>query len=133
VLAEVAEFIEFGMKAGADDAGFGGDGGRLVGEGFFEALADVGEFIDLIVEDADEIAAAGGRRSNKILEDGKLREGLAEGKEFARRGEAESDAAGEALEILNAAKLFANFAADDGLFEEMFDGAEAGGDGVWID
>src|SRR5208337_1274318 len=46
--------------------------------------------------------------------------------------QAEGDAAGEALEVLDTAQLFADFAADNSLLEEMFDGFEAGGDGVWI-
>ena len=132
VLAEIAELVEFGVIAGADDAGFGGDGGRLVGEGFFEAFADIGELVDFLEEDADEVAATGLRRGEEFLQDGELREGFAEGEEFAGSGEAKSDAAGEALEVLDAAQLFADFAADDGLLEEMFDGFEAGGDGVWI-
>jgi hypothetical protein len=35
VLAQIAEFVEFGMVPGADHAGFGGGSGRLVGNGFF--------------------------------------------------------------------------------------------------
>ena len=50
-----------------------------------------------------------------------MREGLAEGEEFARRSKAEGDAAGEAFEVLNAAKFLADFAADDGLLQKMRD------------
>jgi hypothetical protein len=85
------------------------------------------------VEFAEEIAAAGLRWGEEIFQDGELPEGFAEGKEFARGGEAERDAAGEALEVLNAAEFLANLAADNGLLEEMGNGAEAGLDGVEID
>jgi len=43
------------------------------------------------------------------------------------------DAAGEAFEILNAAEFLADFAADDGLLQEMGYGAEAGFDDVEIE
>ena len=41
VLAEVAEFVEFGVVAGTDHAGFGGGGRRLVSDGFFKLFTDV--------------------------------------------------------------------------------------------
>ena len=43
------------------------------------------------------------------------------------------DAAGEALEILNAAQLFADFAAYDGLLDEVSDGVEARCNGFAVD
>jgi hypothetical protein len=46
---------------------------------------------------------------------------------------AEGDAAGEALEVLNAAKLFADFAADHGLLGEVGDGVKTSFDGFAID
>ena len=133
VLAEVAEFVKFDVVAGAEDAGFGGGGGRLVGDGTLELFADVGELVEFFVEIAKKIAATGLRRREEILEDGELSKGFAKGKEFARAGEAERDTAGEAFEVLNAAKLLANFAAHDGLLQEMGDGAEAGFDGAGIE
>ena len=84
VLAEVAEFVEFGVIVGADDAGVGGERGRLVGDGALEAFADVGEFVDFVVEAAEEVAAAFGWGGEEILEDGELGQGFAEGDEFAR-------------------------------------------------
>src|SRR5258708_2130929 len=72
-------------------------------------------------------------RREESFQDRELREGFAEGEKFARGGETESDAAGEAFEILNAAEFLANFAADYGLLQEMGYGAEAGFDGVEID
>ena len=73
VLAEVAKFVEFGVIAGADHAGFGGGGWRLVGDGLFEFFADVCKFIDFVVEIAEEIAAAGLRRGEEIFQDRELR------------------------------------------------------------
>ena len=46
---------------------------------------------------------------------------------------AEGDAAGEAFEVLNAAQLFADFAAHDGLLDEVSDGVEAGFHGFAVD
>ena len=69
----------------------------------------------------------------KFLSVGKLRERFAKRDEFARRRKAERDAAGEAFEIEDAAKLFADFAADDGLLDELRDGAEARFDGFAVD
>ena len=62
-----------------------------------------------------------------------MRQGAAESDKFARRGETQGDAAGQALEVENAAKLFADFAADDGLLDELGDGVEAGFDGFAVD
>ena len=133
VLAQIAEFVELGVEAVANDSGIGGERRRLVGDGVFEALADVGEFVDFVVEMAKEIAAAFGRSGEEIFERRKLRERFAQRDEFARRCEAERDAAGEAFEIEDAAELFADFAADYGLLDELRDGAVARFDGFAID
>ncbi len=66
VFADIAKLIEFGVIAGADHAGFAGGGGRLVGEGAFEFFADVGEFVDFLVEFAEEITAAGLGRGDEV-------------------------------------------------------------------
>ena len=47
VLAEVAQFVEFGVVTAADHARVGGERRRLVGDGAFEPLAHVGKFVDL--------------------------------------------------------------------------------------
>jgi len=73
------------------------------------------------------------RRRDKILEQGKLPKGFAESEKFARRGEAEGDSAGEAFEVLNAAKFLADFTADDGLLKEVGDSCEASFDGIGIE
>src|SRR6266480_4210516 len=82
---------------------------------------------------ADEVAAATGRSVEKILEDRDLRKRFAERDEFVGCSETQSDAAREALEVEDAAEFFADFAADDGLLDEMLDGVEASFDGVAID
>ena len=50
MLAEVAQFVELGVVAAANDAGIGGERGGLVGDGAFEAFADVGELVDFVVQ-----------------------------------------------------------------------------------
>ena len=57
---------------------------------------------------------------------------FAQGDEFARRGEAESDAAGEALEVLNAARSL-RISPRDTVCDEIRDGVEAGFDFVAVD
>ena len=79
VLAEVAQFVELGVKAGTNDAGIGSESGRLVGEGAFEAVADVGKFVNFVEEETEKGAAASGRRREEIAQDRKLCEGLAQG------------------------------------------------------
>src|SRR5258707_3711092 len=77
VLAEVAQLVELGVEAAADDAGIGGESGRLVGEGGFKDLAHIGEFVDLVVEAAEEGAAAGRPRGaqNPSLPPARMRVG----------------------------------------------------------
>ena len=53
VLAEVAQFIEFGVVSGADNARIRRDGGRLIGDGLLEPLAHIGQFVNLAVEVAE--------------------------------------------------------------------------------
>jgi len=77
VLAEIAELVQVGVKAGADDAGVGCESGRFVGERAFEAIADVGKLIDFIEKKTKKGAAASRRRSQKIAQDRKLRERFA--------------------------------------------------------
>jgi hypothetical protein len=88
VLAQIAQLIKLGVIATADNAGIGREGGRLVGNGALEALAHVGELIDLVVEEAEEVAAAFGRSGEKIFEHGDGRERFSKGNQFPGRGEA---------------------------------------------
>src|SRR5258707_15355972 len=99
------------MKAAADDAGIAGERGRLVGEGAFEAVADVAELVDFVMEAAEEFAAAGGRRHHETLEHGKLRGRFGQREKLPGGGEAGRGAAGDALSIGKAAQFFAGFAA----------------------
>lgn len=132
VLAEIAKFVELGVKTVADDARIRGESGRFVGKSTFEAFADVRKFIDFVEEKTKKRAATGRRRREEIAQDGKLRERFAKSEEFARRSEAERYAAGEALEILNTFEFLADFAPDDGLLDELRDGVEAGFDGFAV-
>src|SRR5947207_5249691 len=74
---------------------------------------------------AEERAAASWSRSHEISQNWKLRQGFPEGDEFAWACLAQCDSAGEAFKILNAAKLFANFAAHYRLLNEVRDRVEA--------
>src|SRR5258708_39306073 len=89
VLAEVAQLSELDVKAAADDAGIGGESGRIVGEGTFPDFAAIGELVDLVVKMAENIAAAHGGRRYKSFEESELREGFARRGELARLDEAE--------------------------------------------
>ncbi len=125
VLAEVAKLVELAVIAAANDAGIVGESRRLVGNGAFEALANVGEFVDLAMQMAEQRAAADRRRRQEILQHRKLYQRFAQRNKFARRCQPESNAAREPFEVLNAAELFANFAAHHGLLHEMRNGLEA--------
>ena len=125
VLAQVAELVQLAVIAAADHPGFGGQGRRIVGDGTLEPLADVGEFVELLVEMTKKLAAACGLRCEEILEHGKLRERFAQGHELAWGREAKCNAAGEALQVENAFELFADFAAHDGLLDKVRDRIEA--------
>src|SRR5260221_9914995 len=49
----------------ADDAGIGGESGWIVGEGTFKDFADIGEFVDFVVEVPEKLAAASGRSEER--------------------------------------------------------------------
>jgi len=68
VLAEVAQLVQLGVEAAANDAGLGGQRGRFIGDGVFKKFADVGEFVDFVVNPAKKIAAARGWRHHEILQ-----------------------------------------------------------------
>src|SRR5882724_1680240 len=132
VLAEVTKFVEFGMEARADHAGIGGESWGLIGDTAFEGFTNVSELVNFIVQTAKQRAAAGRSWRDEISEDRKLRQGFTKRYQLAWAGLAESDAAGEAFKILNAAKLLADFAADDGLLNKMSNCVEAFFDGVAV-
>jgi len=123
VLAEVAQFVELGVKAGTNDAGIGSESGRLVGEGAFEAVADVGKFVNSLKRKRrrrcrQREAARGNCAGQEVVRGTCARLGVRAG------CEAESDAAGEAFEILDTFEFFADFTANDGLLDELRDGVE---------
>src|SRR5580704_13858338 len=88
VLAEVAKLIEFAVITAADDSGIARESGRLVGDGAFEPLAHVGQFIKLAVQLAKQRAATDRRRRQKVLEHRKLAQRFSQRHEFARRRQA---------------------------------------------
>ncbi len=133
VLAQVAQLVEFSVIAGANDAGISGESGRFVGDGALKAFADIGEFINFFVEATKKFAATDGRGRHKILQDRELAERFAQSDEFARSGQAQGDAAGEAFEVEDTAEFLANLSANNCLLNEVSDGGEARVDGVAID
>src|SRR5258707_10265360 len=133
VLAEVAKFIELGVVTAADHAGIGGQGRRLVGDGAFQPIADVSEFVDFLMKLTKQFAAARGLRRKKILQHRKLYQRLAQRHEFARSRKTQGDAAGEPLKVEDAFEFLADFAADNGLLNEVRNGVEPGLDSLAID
>ena len=117
MLAEVAQLIQLGVIAGANNAGIGGKSRWIVGDGALEAFADVGEFVDFVVEAAEEFAPARRGRDHEILQHRELAERFAQRDEFARSGQAQCDAAGEAFQVQNSAKFLANFSSHHGLLD----------------
>ena len=79
---------------------------------------------------AKKLASADGGRRDKVFQHRKLPERFAQGHELAGIRETQRDAAGEALQIKNAAKLLSNFTAHDRLLHHVSDGGEAGFDGI---
>src|ERR1700674_2729027 len=133
VLAEVTKFIQLGMVTAANHARIGGQGRRLVGDGAFQPIANVGEFVDFLMKLTKQFAAAGGLRRKKNLQHRKLDERLAQRHEFARSRKPQSDPAGEPLEVEDAFEFLADFAAHDGLLDEVRHGIETGLNGLDVD
>src|SRR5271165_939838 len=82
---------------------------------------------------AQEIAAGFGRRGEEVLQDRELRQRTAERDQFARRREAQSDAARKAFQVENAAEFLADFAADNRLLDELRDRVQPRVDGFALD
>ena len=121
------------MVTTANDSRIGRECRGIVGDSALKVLTNVGEFVDFVVELTKEFAPAGGRRHYEILQDRELAEGLAQRDEFARSGQTEGDAAGEAFEVEDPAKFFSNFAAHDRLLNQVSYRREARLDGVAVE
>ena len=120
------------METEANHSRIGGEGGRLVCDGALERFANVVQFVNFAVEVAQQRAASCRRGRNEVSQYGELRQRFAERHQFARASLAKSDAAGQAFEILNTAKLLADFTAHHGLLDKMADGVEALVDGAAV-
>ena len=70
VLAQVAEFVKFGVVAITNDSRIGGQGWRLVGDGAVEAFTHIDELVDFVVQVTQKLAAVFGRSGQKIFQDG---------------------------------------------------------------
>ena len=97
----------------------------LVSDATVENFTSVGEFVNFVVQTAEQGATSGWCRRHEISQHGKPPQRFTQGNQFSRTGVAESDAAGEALEILNAAQFLADFAAHYSLLNKMGDRVEA--------
>src|SRR6266403_4991958 len=129
VLAQVAKFIQLRVVTVANHSGISRKRRRLIGNRAFEALANIGEFIDFLMKLPKQFAAPGGRRRKKILQHRKLHERFTKRHKFARSRQAQGDAARKPLEVLDAFEFLAKFAADHSLLDEVCNGAEARLDG----
>jgi hypothetical protein len=85
------------------------------------------------MELTEKLAAAHWRWHQEVLQYRELRKRLSQRQKLAWSCQAQSDAAGETLEVQDAFEFFANFAANDSLLHEMSDGIEAGFNGGPVD
>ena len=117
VAAEVAQFVELGVEAGADRAAVGQVERRLVGDGLQDAVAHFGDLIQTVVQVAqarrtlrfERALSAPGIFSSERPSASKSR-----GPAVPMR-----DLGQQALEIENAAQLLAQFGAQDGLLQQL--------------
>src|SRR5437016_12859698 len=79
-----------------------------------------------------QFAAACGGRREELLQHRKLRERLPQRHQFARGRKAQGDAAGEPFEIEDALELLANFAANNGLLDEVRNGIKTALNGLTL-
>ena len=123
----LAEFVEFGVVAFADDAAvFDGDGG-FVDEGAVDEVDEFGEFMDVgegLGEEGGEGALEG------IFDGGESGEGASGGPEVAGVSGAGVEAGDEAFEVADVAEGFAGGEEAGSVAGEFFDGVEACVDGV---
>src|SRR5579871_3231860 len=96
VLAEIAEFIELRIVAGADRAPVADVNGRGIGDCMKNAVANLGQLIKL----AGQLAEPdGGQGGNDLLECGNFLERLSEGEELTRTGGTDGDFREQALHV----------------------------------
>ena len=117
VEAQVAKLVEFGMEAGPDGASIGECQGRVIGEGFQDAVANLGDFIQALAEGRQRIGA---------LQRGDLCQRAAERQQLARPRRAQRHLCQQALDIEDALEQLADFSARDGLAEHLAHRVEAG-------
>ena len=99
VLAQVAQFVEFRVVAGANRAAVGQVDRRLVGDGFQDQAGDVGEFVETAVQAAQAFGLLG---VEAALECGNLLERPAQREQVARPGRAQRDLGQQALQVEDA-------------------------------
>ena len=126
---QIAEVIEVWVEARADEAAFASLQGAIVDEGRFEAGADVGAEVELSVEPDQEFAGAAGEFGFQCRKGG---ESAADMGEIARAGAAGGDAGEQALDIVDAAKFFAEVVGEAAVADEFVDGVQTLVDGGQI-
>ena len=122
VAGKLAEFVEFGAVAVADDAALADGDGRGVGEGVEQEAGEVGEGIEAGGLVADKLRIGGGEGARDIG-DGLERGG--EGAEVAPVALAGANARDEAFEVADGAERFAEGAEGEAVRREPLDGVEA--------
>ena len=116
VQAEVAQLVQFGVKARADGAPIGQVERRLIRDRLQNQTGHVGQVIQPLVKRSQPLGLL---CIEAALEGGDLFERAAKRQQVARAGRAQRDPGEQALQIQNAAELLAEFRAQDGLLQQF--------------
>ena len=122
VAAEIAEFVERGVDAWADDAAVVEGERRLVHDGLLDAGAEVFERIEELLE---LVEARSGESGESCLRGGNLGERGCECQCVAGIRGLESDAGEESFDVEDAVESATKFFAGDEVADAGFDGVEA--------
>ena len=134
-----AEVVEFGGVAVADEVSVFGGSGWFVAKGVGEEFGEGGEFLDFGLKRVELVGGWFVERAGSSLHSikvfavgGDAFEGGLQGFEVAGVAAALGEPAGGALDVANVFEGFAQFGEEVGFGEELFDGVEAGVEGVEV-
>ena len=123
VLAEIAQFVELGVEAGADRAAVG----EVQRAARRRSLRECGRATS--GSSSSRSCSVRSRAaccvSKHALQRGNLLERAAQRQQIARTGRAQRDLGEQAFEIENAGQLLAQLGAQNGLLQQFADGVEA--------